>query len=84
MFDTSLCSAMSLGKPQVSLEALQELRAILPMTSPDQSWAQIHLVQQRHEELITALADLLLEAIGAGLIEATCQEGGNSELEDHV
>src|ERR1700741_2378548 len=35
MLDASLCSTMSLGPSRVSLTALQELRAILPLDLPD-------------------------------------------------
>ena len=39
---------------------------------------------QVHEELLQALADLLLEALGEEIDEPANEQGGGNEPEDHV
>jgi len=44
----------------------------------------LRLVAQRSPELVQALADLLLEALGGGANEETQTIGGRDESEDHA
>jgi hypothetical protein len=44
----------------------------------------LHPTGQMREELISALADLLREALGTEAIETTRDQGGNDEREDHI
>jgi hypothetical protein len=40
--------------------------------------------EEMREEVTRALADLLLEALGAKVLEAASQSGGGDESEDHA
>jgi len=44
----------------------------------------LRLAAQRSPELVQALADLLLEALGGGADEETQTIGGRNEPEDHA
>ena len=54
---------------------------------PLESMAQyLHPIEEIREEVVTALAELLLEALGTEAIEATHEQGGDDERderEDH-
>ena len=115
MADEGACAAMSLGSPQVSVDALTELRVILLRCSGSPAISEtsdgdgkepsdetitkdrkrsIHAGSSpranpatrptKKEELLNALADLMLEALGAESALNQEQKEGSDESKNHA